>query len=144
MGLASLQTGRTASAPLATQRGISARQPFTNLSPNGSGNYTGYGLSAGVKISHQTASAQSNSLGGRPMVKSRGRIIWNNSPYTMLICYSCAETKLVGVHRRSGPHLWISIWRHHLRPKQWIQLILIKKLVLLLLLLSSTNSFRCL
>jgi hypothetical protein len=71
MGLASLQTGRTASAP---QRGIPTRQPLTSLSPSGSGNYTGYGLSAGVKVSHPTASAQSNSLGGRPMVKSRGRI----------------------------------------------------------------------
>lgn len=77
MGLANLQNGRTASAPLSQQRETPARQPLTSLSPNGAGSYTfaGYGMSAGVKVSHPVAAAQSNSLGGRPTVRSRGWII---------------------------------------------------------------------
>lgn len=78
MGLASQQqVGRTASAPLAQQRGTSARQPLTGLSPNGAGNYTftGYGMSTGVKVSHPVAAAQTNDIGVRPMVRSRGLIM---------------------------------------------------------------------
>jgi E3 ubiquitin-protein ligase CCNP1IP1 len=77
MGLASLQNGRTASAPLAQHRGTPARQPLTSLSPNGASNYAfaGYGMSAGVKVSHPVAAAQSNILGARPTVRSRGWII---------------------------------------------------------------------
>jgi E3 ubiquitin-protein ligase CCNP1IP1 len=101
MGFANLQMGRTASAPLTQRRATPARQPLANLSPKGIGNsgFSGYGMSAGVKVSHPPAVAQGIGIGGglRGTVRSRG-LHGHSSPVQMLINNSCAETWFNSIH----------------------------------------------
>jgi E3 ubiquitin-protein ligase CCNP1IP1 len=86
IGFASLQNGNSISTPLPQRRVTSARQPLARLSPNanlGIG-LSGYGISAGAKISHPPAAVQKNSSGYRPSIRSRGRLYFSPCYIRML------------------------------------------------------------
>jgi E3 ubiquitin-protein ligase CCNP1IP1 len=72
-GLEPSRDGRVVGA--SSQRKTPPRQPLTSLSPNGVASRTGfqgYGMSAGLKVSHPQAGIQDVNLFARPVIRSQG------------------------------------------------------------------------